>query len=126
MKKTQEEFAEPLGLTGGYISKLEKEERLPSEQLMLNLENVYRLSRNWLEKHEGAMFINDAAPHWCPSIEKEADGYRSKGSQKITPLSRRESHLLQMFKELEKENPELAHRVYEDCVEAYVLAKRKK
>jgi transcriptional regulator with XRE-family HTH domain len=46
---SQEEFAKPLGLTGGYISKLEKNERLPKEIVVQGIISIHRIRRDWLE-----------------------------------------------------------------------------
>ena len=59
LKLTQAEFAEPLSISGGYVSKLEKDEKKPSEAVLRELVQQYGLSRKALETGEGELFAYD-------------------------------------------------------------------
>jgi transcriptional regulator with XRE-family HTH domain len=50
---TQEKFAEPLSVTGSYISNLEKGRSNISEAVLKLMEKEYGFSRNWLLYNEG-------------------------------------------------------------------------
>ena len=55
---TQAKFAEPIGITNGYVSDLEKGKvQKPSDPVIQTIMNCYRLNRNWLLSGEGDMFV---------------------------------------------------------------------
>jgi transcriptional regulator with XRE-family HTH domain len=68
---TQGELAEKLGVTGGYISDLEKGKRSPSDSLVSLATIELRLSRNWLLTGEGEMFEEEALKAPAGFLEKE-------------------------------------------------------
>ena len=53
---TQIKFAEPLSISGSYVSNLEKSEATPSEAVIREIVSVYRINRNYLETGKGEMF----------------------------------------------------------------------
>lgn len=55
----QKEFAKPLGITGGYISKIEKGLSDLSESVLCLIEVNYRINRNWLRTGEGEPFVKE-------------------------------------------------------------------
>jgi transcriptional regulator with XRE-family HTH domain len=55
----QVEFAKPLGIKGSYISAIERGKSVPSESVLLHLEEKYRLNRKWLLTGEGEPYIKD-------------------------------------------------------------------
>jgi len=54
---TQGEFANPLSITGGYVSDIEKGKAIPSESVIREISEVYRINRLKLETGEGPMFL---------------------------------------------------------------------
>lgn len=55
---TQEEFAQRLRISKGFLSNLEKEIRRPSDQLVLLIAYEYSSSEDWILKGEGEMFLS--------------------------------------------------------------------
>lgn len=55
----QRQFAESLGITGGYISAIEKGKGNLSESVLCLIEINYRLNRNWLLNGEGEPFVEE-------------------------------------------------------------------
>jgi transcriptional regulator with XRE-family HTH domain len=55
----QKQFAKPLGITGGYISKIEKGLSDLSESVLCLIEVNYRINRNWLKTGEGEPFVKE-------------------------------------------------------------------
>lgn len=53
---TQAKFAEPLSISGSYVSNLEKSEATPSEAVIREIVNTYRISRVFLETGKGEIF----------------------------------------------------------------------
>jgi len=53
---TQKEFGNSTGITGGYVSDIEKKNKVPSDQLMQLIQINHKISRRWLETGEGDMF----------------------------------------------------------------------
>ena len=65
---TQAKFAEPIGITHGYVSDLEKGKvQKPSEPVIQAITNSYRLNRNMLLYGEGEMFLE----HRDEGVERE-------------------------------------------------------
>jgi len=56
LRLTQTQFAEPLGITGVYVSDIERGGSTPSEPVMRQMELKYRVNRNFLETGKGEMF----------------------------------------------------------------------
>jgi len=59
LKLTQEEFAKPLGISGAYVSDVEKGKATPSDPILQLMEMHYRISRKKLKTGEGALFIEE-------------------------------------------------------------------
>lgn len=55
---TQTDFAEPLGITGAYVSDLERGLAIPSEPVMRQMESVFGISRDFLLRGEGGLFLS--------------------------------------------------------------------
>lgn len=53
---TQAEFAEPLSISGSYVSDIEKGKAIPSEAVIREIIAKYRINRDWLMHGEGDMF----------------------------------------------------------------------
>lgn len=56
LKLTQVEFAKPLGITGVYVSDLERGGSYPSEPVLRQIEEKYLVSRKFLDTGSGEMF----------------------------------------------------------------------
>ena len=61
---TQEDFARNLGVTTSYISMLETDKNIPSEQLILSICRTYGVSYEWLKEGKGEMY--DKSPRLTP------------------------------------------------------------
>lgn len=59
LKKSQSAFATPLGVSGPYISMLEKDHSTPSETLISLLIAVYHVNRGWWDTGDGEMFSHE-------------------------------------------------------------------
>jgi transcriptional regulator with XRE-family HTH domain len=59
LDKNQSEVAKLLGVTPGYMSKLENGGKIPSEQFIISICRAFNVSREWLESGEGEMWILD-------------------------------------------------------------------
>jgi len=59
LKLTQEEFARPLGISGAYVSDVEKGKATPSDPILQLMGMHYRISRKKLETGEGDLFVED-------------------------------------------------------------------
>jgi transcriptional regulator with XRE-family HTH domain len=82
---TQDKFAEPLSITGSYVSDIEKGKAVPSEAVIRELIDVYRLSRQFLETGKGAMHKLPPAnihlqPRAMPREKGEGNGVIMDGS----------------------------------------------
>ena len=53
---TQGEFAKPLSISGSYVSDIEKGKAVPSEAVIREISDYYRINRKKLETGEGEMF----------------------------------------------------------------------
>lgn len=61
LKLTQVEFAEPLSITGSYVSNIEKGQATPSEAVVREIIGHYLINRNYLKTGDGEMFTADYA-----------------------------------------------------------------
>ncbi len=105
---TQDVFAESLGVTGGYISDLEKRKRMPSETLVLLICLKFGLSRNWLVHNDGEMFLQEA--------NQEEELHPHKLKQVITWLKRWEIETKQKFEPEDFADPTI--KIYEFYIES--------
>jgi len=55
----QDDFAKPLGITGSYISDIERGKSNISESILCLIEINYRVNRNWLLNNEGEPFVKE-------------------------------------------------------------------
>lgn len=53
---TLQAFAEPLGITKGALSNIEKGRNKVTDQLIKSICNIYNVNENWLRTGEGSMF----------------------------------------------------------------------
>jgi len=75
---TQTKFAEPLKITGGNISSIEKGKSFPSEAVFQLMKIHYRINRKWLETGAGEMLVKPE-----PTTAEPEKPYR-QGGDKIT------------------------------------------
>lgn len=54
--KTQQEFADKLGLSRNFVSLLESGDRQPSDRTLDDICRLYNVNRQWLDTGEGEMF----------------------------------------------------------------------
>ena len=54
---TQGKFGEPLGITGGYVSDIERGKAVPKDNIFQLIEIYYHVNRNWLKTGEGEKYI---------------------------------------------------------------------
>lgn len=61
---TQDDFAYPLGITGSYVSDIERGKSNPSDSLLCLIEINYRVNREWLLNDEGEPFVKEWVEDW--------------------------------------------------------------
>ncbi len=55
---SQRQFAMKINLDPGYFSRIIQGKVSPPDRILLLIENIFHVNRNWLEKGEGEMFID--------------------------------------------------------------------
>lgn len=55
--KTQQEFADKLGLSRNFVSLLESGDRQPSDRTLDDICRLYNVNRQWLDTGEGEMYV---------------------------------------------------------------------
>lgn len=55
---SQRQFALKINLDPGYFSRIVHGKATPPDRILLLIENIFQVNRNWLEKGEGEMFID--------------------------------------------------------------------
>jgi len=70
---TQANFAEPLSITGSYVSDIEKGKAIPSEAVVREISEVYRINRERLKAGSGDLFVphQDVKPNKALFGDKE-------------------------------------------------------
>jgi SOS-response transcriptional repressor LexA len=53
---TQKEFSASLGIVQGFLCSIEKGRKVPSNTLVIALQNLYEINAQWLEKGVGEMY----------------------------------------------------------------------
>lgn len=102
---TQAEFATPLSISGSYVSDIEKGKAFPSEAVIREFSEYYRINRNWLTAGEGEMFTPLA--------------FGDEDVEYLQTLSEDERKVV----ELMKENPDLAKDIRLAAMEAILKAR---
>jgi len=59
---TQKEFAEKIGVTGNYISEIEAGKKFPSMPVLLSIEHIYGIGREWLLSGKGDKYVKERFP----------------------------------------------------------------
>lgn len=78
LKLTQDEFAKPLGLTGSYISDVERGKSDLSEPVLILIEVIFRINRIWLKTGKGDRYLKEAS-----FIKDPKEGYRLHGDPPV-------------------------------------------
>lgn len=55
---SQRQFAMKINLDPGYFSRIMQGKVNPPDRILLLIENIFQVNRNWLEKGEGEMFTD--------------------------------------------------------------------
>ncbi|MBQ7233124.1 MAG: helix-turn-helix transcriptional regulator [Bacillales bacterium] len=58
---SQRQFALKIGLDPGYLSRILKGTSVPPERILLLIEKVFSVNKNWLESGEGEIFSNQGS-----------------------------------------------------------------
>ncbi len=53
---SQRQFAKKINLDAGYFSRIVQGKATPPDRILLLIENVFHVNKNWLEKGEGEIF----------------------------------------------------------------------
>lgn len=69
---TQQAFANSLGISQGYLSEIEKGIKQPSDTLLIAIQYLYKINKDWLLTGEGEMFIG--RPEVAESYNKQGTG----------------------------------------------------
>ncbi|MDA2919730.1 helix-turn-helix transcriptional regulator [Desulfobacterota bacterium AH_259_B03_O07] len=59
---TQKEFAEKIGVTGNYISEIEAKKKIPSVPVLLAIEHVFGVTKEWLLSGKGEKYVQENFP----------------------------------------------------------------
>ncbi|NDY42894.1 helix-turn-helix transcriptional regulator [Dissulfurirhabdus thermomarina] len=111
---TQRKFAEPIGISGSYISDIEKGKARPSSAVLQLLEIRYRINRGYLVSGDGPMFHE--AP---PAGDGEPAGVREgPAASPYGGLDRREARLLRLFRGL---SPRRRQEVLDHVTDLFLL-----
>ena len=70
---TQEQLAKEIGVSGNYISEIEKEKKSPSEPIYIAIEFKFGLNGAWLKKGTGEKYVQEK----FPPTKKEAEFIQS-------------------------------------------------
>lgn len=87
----QDEFAKPLGITGGYISAIEKGKSNLSESVLCLIEINYRLNRKWLLKDEGEPFVQEWLDDKLNLFEKDGGPILDNFKMNLEVITREEA-----------------------------------
>lgn len=55
---SQRQFAMKINIDPGYFSRIIQGKVNPPDRILLLIENIFQVNRNWLEKGEGEMFVD--------------------------------------------------------------------
>jgi transcriptional regulator with XRE-family HTH domain len=81
---TQAKFAEPLSITGSYVSDVEKGKATPSEAVVREISEKYRINRNKLETGQGDLFKKIETVGWVENKAVEIEeGLSARDYDKI-------------------------------------------
>jgi len=68
---TQSKLAEPLSISGSYVSDIEKGKAIPSEAVIREIVEKYRLTRLWLETGAGEMYAKNKFQEFAEDRETQ-------------------------------------------------------
>ena len=99
---TLEKFGERLGVTKTTISRIEKEERAMTEQMLKAICREFDVSEEWLRTGEGEMYIEidkeNQLMMWAADVLKdESDSFRRRFVKALSELGEEEWELIEKF-----------------------------
>lgn len=99
---TLEKFGERLGVTKTTISRIEKEERAMTEQMLKAICREFDINEEWLRTGEGEMYIEVDKENqlmiWAASVLKdESDSFRRRFVKALSELGEEEWELIEKF-----------------------------
>ena len=96
---TLEKFGEPLGVTKTTISRIEKEERAMTDQMLKSICRTYNVNEEWLKTGNGDMFIkltrNQAITDFAADLIKEEESFKARLIEALAKLSEQEWEVLE-------------------------------
>lgn len=99
---TLEKFGERLGVTKTTISRIEKEERAMTEQMLKAICREFDVNEEWLRTGEGEMYIEVDRENqlmiWAADVLKdESDSFRRRFVKALSELGEEEWELIEKF-----------------------------
>lgn len=96
---TLEKFGEPLGVTKTTISRIEKEERSMTDQMLKSICRTYNVNEEWLKTGNGDMFIkltrNQTITDFAADLIKEEESFKARLIEALAKLSEQEWEVLE-------------------------------
>lgn len=96
---TLEKFGEPLGVTKTTISRIEKEERAMTDQMLKSICRTYNVNEEWLKTGNGDMFIkltrNQTITDFAADLIKEEESFKARLIEALAKLSEQEWEVLE-------------------------------
>lgn len=117
LKKSQGEFAEPLGMTTSSISNLEIGRTKPLDSFFVLVREVYCMNEEWLKTGKGEMFSPAQKAHSNESIEKAITLFAAQNTPEIGDLTDQEKRIIRMFRKLD---PERKQRIIDLVTDAFI------
>lgn len=94
---TKKQFAESISYSPGNITDWIKGRYKPSSKALVNIENIYKVSQNWLINGTGTMFITDISNI---NSEKPVNTEISKNISSLGPLTEDEINIIKLYRKL--------------------------
>ena len=96
---TLEKFGEPLGVTKTTISRIEKEERSMTDQMLKSICRTYNVNEEWLKTGNGDMLIkltrNQTITDFAADLIKEEESFKARLIEALAKLSEQEWEVLE-------------------------------
>ena len=96
-KLTKKQFAESISYSPGNITDWIKGRYKPSSKALVNIENIYKISQNWLINGTGTMFITDISNI---NSEKPVNTEISKNISSLGSLTEDEINIIKLYRKL--------------------------
>lgn len=98
---TKKQFAESISYSPGNITDWIKGRYKPSSKALINIENIYKISQNWLINGDGNMFISDL------SNLKSDESFNTEISKNVSSLgilSEEEINMIRLYRNLSEKD----------------------